>query len=85
MRLNMTAIMKKIFSLVINSGGTDDLPKALKATLGLPLQMVTGYKTWRYADSDSGRYLRADGVHSIRQPPAHGLTAPPKQQRRRPQ
>lgn len=25
-------------------GGTDDLPKVLKATLGLPLQMVTGYK-----------------------------------------
>lgn len=25
-------------------GGTDDLPKVLKAVLGLPLQMVTGYK-----------------------------------------
>ncbi len=25
-------------------GGTDDIPKLLKATLGLPLQLVTGYK-----------------------------------------
>ena len=25
-------------------GGTDDIPKVLKAILGLPLQMVSGYK-----------------------------------------
>jgi len=29
---------------VAPGGGTDDIPKVLKATLGLPLQMVSGYK-----------------------------------------
>ena len=29
---------------VAPGGGTDDIPKILKATLGLPLQMVSGYK-----------------------------------------
>lgn len=29
---------------VAPGGGTDDIPKLLKATLGLPLQLVTGYK-----------------------------------------
>lgn len=29
---------------VAPGGGTDDIPKVLKATLGLPLQLVTGYK-----------------------------------------
>lgn len=29
---------------VAPGGGTDDLPKVLKATLGLPLQLVSGYK-----------------------------------------
>ncbi|MBM4263272.1 MAG: hypothetical protein FJ145_17810 [Deltaproteobacteria bacterium] len=32
------------FGGVSPGGGTDDLPKVLKATLGLPLQLVTGYK-----------------------------------------
>jgi tripartite-type tricarboxylate transporter receptor subunit TctC len=29
---------------VAPGGGTDDIPRVLKAVLGLPLQMVTGYK-----------------------------------------
>jgi tripartite-type tricarboxylate transporter receptor subunit TctC len=29
---------------VAPGGGTDDIPKVLKATLGLPLQLVSGYK-----------------------------------------
>ena len=29
---------------VAPGGGTDGIPKVLKATLGLPLQMVSGYK-----------------------------------------
>ena len=32
------------FGGVTPGGGTDDLPKALKATLGLPLRVVSGYK-----------------------------------------
>jgi len=32
------------FGGVAPGGGTDDIPKVLKATLGLPLQLVSGYK-----------------------------------------
>jgi tripartite-type tricarboxylate transporter receptor subunit TctC len=32
------------FGGVTPGGGTDDLPKALKATIGLPLRVVSGYK-----------------------------------------